>query len=49
VRWTLNSVVVAGSGASMAAATYLALPMLLVSFAFQRYFLRGVTIGALKG
>jgi multiple sugar transport system permease protein len=36
-------------GASMAAATYVALPMLVVFFAFQRYFLRGVTIGALKG
>ena len=36
-------------GASMAASTYIALPMLVVLFAFQRYFLRGVTIGALKG
>jgi multiple sugar transport system permease protein len=36
-------------GASMAASTYVALPMLIVFFAFQRYFLRGVTIGALKG
>jgi multiple sugar transport system permease protein len=36
-------------GASMAASTYVALPMLVVFFAFQRYFLRGVTIGALKG
>ena len=36
-------------GASMAASTYIALPMLVVFFAFQRYFLRGVTIGALKG
>jgi multiple sugar transport system permease protein len=36
-------------GASMSASTYVALPMLVVFFAFQRYFLRGVTIGALKG
>lgn len=36
-------------GALMAAATYMALPMLVVFFAFQRYFLRGVTIGGIKG
>ncbi len=36
-------------GATMAASTYIALPMLAVFFAFQRYFLRGITIGALKG
>ncbi len=36
-------------GALMAAATYMAAPMLIVFFAFQRYFLRGVTIGGLKG
>jgi multiple sugar transport system permease protein len=36
-------------GASMAASTYVAIPMLVVFFAFQRYFLRGITIGALKG
>jgi multiple sugar transport system permease protein len=36
-------------GALMAAATYMALPMLFVFFAFQRYFLRGITIGGLKG
>jgi multiple sugar transport system permease protein len=36
-------------GALMAAATYMALPMLIVFFAFQRYFLRGVTIGGVKG
>ena len=36
-------------GALMAAATYIALPMLVVFFAFQRYFLRGITIGGLKG
>lgn len=36
-------------GAMMAAATYMALPMLVVFFAFQRYFLRGITIGGVKG
>lgn len=36
-------------GAQMAAATYMALPMIVVFFAFQRYFLRGVTIGGIKG
>lgn len=36
-------------GALMAAATYMALPMLVVFFAFQRYFLRGITIGGIKG
>ena len=36
-------------GALMAAATYVALPMLVVFFAFQRYFLRGITIGGVKG
>ncbi|HET8523705.1 MAG TPA: carbohydrate ABC transporter permease [Thermomicrobiales bacterium] len=36
-------------GALMAAATYMALPMLIVFFAFQRYFLRGITIGGIKG
>jgi multiple sugar transport system permease protein len=36
-------------GALMAASTYIALPMLVVFFAFQRYFLRGITIGGIKG
>jgi multiple sugar transport system permease protein len=36
-------------GAMMAAATYMAVPMLIVFFAFQRYFLRGITIGGVKG
>ncbi|NMB45927.1 MAG: carbohydrate ABC transporter permease [Firmicutes bacterium] len=33
----------------MAGATYAAIPMLIVFLAFQRYFLEGVTVGALKG
>jgi multiple sugar transport system permease protein len=36
-------------GSMMAAATYMALPMLVVFFAFQRYFLKGITIGGIKG
>lgn len=36
-------------GAAMAAATYMAVPMLVVFFAFQRYFLKGITIGGIKG
>jgi multiple sugar transport system permease protein len=36
-------------GALMAAATFMAIPMLVVFFAFQRYFLRGITIGGVKG
>jgi len=36
-------------GAVMAGATYIATPMFLVFFFFSNYFLRGVTIGALKG
>ena len=33
----------------MAGATYAAVPMMIVFLAFQRYFLEGVTVGALKG
>ena len=36
-------------GAVMAGSTYIALPMFVIFFLFSRYFLRGVTIGALKG
>lgn len=36
-------------GLHMAAAVLAALPVIVVFFAFQRYFLRGVTVGALKG
>ena len=36
-------------GALMAAGTYMAIPMLLVFFAFQRYFLKGITLGGVKG
>jgi len=36
-------------GAVMAGSVYIALPMFLVFFFFSSYFLRGVTIGALKG
>ena len=33
----------------MAGATYAAIPMVIVFLSFQRYFLEGVTVGALKG
>jgi multiple sugar transport system permease protein len=33
----------------MAGAVIAAMPVILVFFAFQRYFLRGVTVGAVKG
>lgn len=36
-------------GLHMAGAVLAALPVIAVFFAFQRYFLRGVTVGALKG
>jgi multiple sugar transport system permease protein len=36
-------------GLHMAAAVLAAIPVIVVFFAFQRYFLRGVTVGALKG
>ncbi len=36
-------------GLQMAAAMLAAVPVIVVFFAFQRYFLRGVTVGALKG
>ena len=36
-------------GLLMAGATYAAIPMIVIFFMFQRYFLRGITVGALKG
>lgn len=36
-------------GLLMAAATYAAIPMIIIFFMFQKYFLKGVTVGALKG
>lgn len=36
-------------GLQMAAAVLAAIPVIVIFFAFQRYFLRGVTVGALKG
>lgn len=36
-------------GLHMAGATLAAIPIIIVFFAFQRYFLRGITVGALKG
>ena len=36
-------------GLHMASATLAAIPIIIVFFAFQRYFLRGITVGAVKG
>ncbi len=36
-------------GVLMAGATYAAIPMVIVFLSFQRYFLKGLTVGALKG
>jgi multiple sugar transport system permease protein len=36
-------------GLHMAGATLAAIPIIIIFFSFQRYFLRGVTVGALKG
>lgn len=36
-------------GLLMAAATYAAIPMVVIFLMFQKYFLKGVTVGALKG
>jgi multiple sugar transport system permease protein len=36
-------------GLLMAAATYAAIPMIIIFMMFQKYFLKGITVGALKG
>jgi multiple sugar transport system permease protein len=36
-------------GVLMAGATWAAIPMFVIFFLFQRYFLQGITLGALKG
>lgn len=36
-------------GLMMAGATFAAFPLFVIFFAFQRYFIKGITIGALKG
>jgi len=33
----------------MAASALAAIPMFIVFFSFQKYFLKGITVGALKG
>ena len=40
---------VAAQGQVMAGSAIAAIPMIIVFFAFQRYFLKGITIGAIKG
>jgi len=32
----------------MSGATYAAVPMIIIFFAFSKYFLKGVTVGAIK-
>jgi multiple sugar transport system permease protein len=36
-------------GLMMAGATWSAVPMVVIFFLFQRHFVKGVTLGALKG
>ena len=33
----------------MAAGTYMAMAQVIVFFAFQRYFVQGITVGGIKG
>ena len=40
---------VAAQGQVMAGSAIAAIPMIIIFFAFQRYFLKGITIGAIKG
>jgi ABC-type glycerol-3-phosphate transport system permease component len=46
---SLQNVYYTDYGLLMAGAAFAAVPMLIVFFAFQRAFVRGITIGALKG
>jgi multiple sugar transport system permease protein len=39
----------APAGQMMAGASIAALPMIIVFLFFQRYFLKGITVGAIKG
>ena len=36
-------------GVMMAGATWMAVPMFVIFFLSQRYFVKGITLGALKG
>ena len=38
-----------GDGKGYVAATLTALPMIIIFFAFQKYFTAGITAGAVKG
>jgi multiple sugar transport system permease protein len=46
---TLQAEGVVDYGFLMAGATFAALPMFIIFLAFQRYFIKGITIGAIKG
>jgi multiple sugar transport system permease protein len=39
----------ASQGQVLAGSTLAAIPMIIIFLVFQRYFLRGITIGAIKG
>lgn len=45
----LQSAISTEYGLLMAGASFAAIPMFVIFFSFQRYFLRGITVGALKG
>lgn len=45
----LQSTLLTEYGLLMAGAAFAAIPMFIIFFSFQKYFLRGVTVGALKG
>lgn len=48
-KLTASGVGSADIGVGMAGATFAFIPMLLVFLLFQRYFVKGITVGALKG
>ena len=45
----MRTVKVFALGALMAAGTYMAIAQVIVFFAFQRYFVQGITVGGIKG
>ncbi|MQY58907.1 MAG: carbohydrate ABC transporter permease, partial [Clostridia bacterium] len=46
---SLQTVFSTDYGLLMAGAAYSAIPMFIVFLAFQKYFVKGITIGAIKG
>ncbi len=49
IRGGIGEATILVQGQTMAGATLIAVPMIAVFFLFQRYFLQGITIGAIKG